>query len=346
MPQLIELRGVTKVYGGGGLVRKRERVVALDGVSFSVKDEHPAITAIAGESGSGKTTLSHLLLGHLNPTAGQVLYRGQDLATMTSEERMRFRREVQPIFQDPFAVFNPFYRVDHVLTQPISRFHLAEDGLHGRRLIDEALEMVGLRPQETLGRFPHQLSGGQRQRIMVARALLCRPRVILADEPVSMVDASLRATILASLQRLNQALGISIIYITHDLTTAYQISHNIIILYRGSVAEAGSIERVVQDPKHPYTRLLISSIPVPDRKRRWTGEELPDVDAPAARQTNGCKFAPRCPAVMDVCWQEVPPLFRPDQQRVSACFLYRDSPMLEADDVGQVFTPESTPLQI
>jgi peptide/nickel transport system ATP-binding protein len=154
-----------------------------------------------------------------------------------------------------------------------------------------------------------------------------------------MVDASLRATILASLQRLNRELGISVIYITHDLTTAYQISDNIIVLYRGTVAEAGSAERVIQDPKHPYTRLLVSSIPVPDRKRRWTGENLPDAEAeaPAARQSVGCKFAPRCPAVMDVCWAEPPPLYRPDEHRVATCFLYRDRPVLESSDVSEVF---------
>jgi peptide/nickel transport system ATP-binding protein len=343
MQPLLELRDVTKVYGGGGIVRKRERVVALDHVSFSIEDDRPAITAVAGESGSGKTTLSHLLLGHLSPTDGQVLYRGRDLATMSADERLHFRREVQPIFQDPFAAFNPFYRIDHVLTQPIRRFRLADNPRKMRQMIDDALEMVGLRPRETLGRFPHQLSGGQRQRIMVARALLCQPKVILADEPVSMVDASLRATILASLQRLNQALGISIIYITHDLTTAYQISHNIIVLYRGSVAEAGAVERVVQTPKHPYTRLLISSIPVPDRKRRWTGEDPPDVDTAPARHNNGCTFAARCPSVMDGCWQDSPPLYRPDLQQVAACFLYRDSPVLETRDVGQVFAKETIP---
>lgn len=337
MPPLLELRSVTKVYGGGGIIKRRERVVALDNISFSIEDDRPAITAIAGESGSGKTTLSHLLLGHITPTEGRVLYRGIDLATMSAEDRLRFRREVQPIFQDPFAAFNPFYRIDHVLTQPVRRFRLADDKRSVRNLIEGALEMVGLRPRETLGRFPHQLSGGQRQRVMVARALLCQPQVILADEPVSMVDASLRATILSSLKRLNQELGIAVIYITHDLTTAYQISHNIIVLYRGSVAEAGSVERVVQDPKHPYTRLLISSIPVPDRKRRWTGEDLPDVDAPPARHSDGCKFAPRCPAVMDECWRKQPPLYRPDPRQVAACFLYRESPVLDTSDVGQVF---------
>jgi peptide/nickel transport system ATP-binding protein len=341
---LLELRAVSKVYGGG-FMKKREAVVALDGLSFSLADERPTITAIAGESGSGKTTLAHLLLGHISPTSGQVLYRGQDVATMGARERLQFRREVQPIFQDPFAAFNPFYRVDHVLTMPIKRFGLAKDGQSARQLIEEALEMVGLRPAETLGRFPHQLSGGQRQRIMVARALLCRPRVILADEPVSMVDASLRATILASLQRLNRELGISVIYITHDLTTAYQICESIVVLYRGAVAEAGTVEEVIQAPKHPYTRLLVSSIPVPDRRRRWTGEDLPELDAPAPRVSHGCAFAPRCPAVMERCWQERPAFHRTDEHRVATCFLYADSPVLETSDVADVF-PADTALPL
>jgi peptide/nickel transport system ATP-binding protein len=333
---LLELRAVSKVYGGGFL-KKGERVVALDGLTFSLGDALPTITAIAGESGSGKTTLAHLLLGHITPTSGQVFYRGKDVAAMSGRERLQFRREVQPIFQDPFAAFNPFYRVDHVLTSPIKAFGLAEHGRSPRQLIEEALEMVGLRPAETLGRYPHQLSGGQRQRIMVARALLCRPRVILADEPVSMVDASLRATILASLQRLNRELGISVIYITHDLTTAYQICQNIVVLYRGSVAEAGSVEQVIQAPKHPYTRLLVSSIPVPDRRRRWTGEDLPDLDSPVPRASTGCAFAPRCPSVMEHCWNQHPPLFHPDPDRVASCFLYQDSPILASSDVADVF---------
>jgi oligopeptide/dipeptide ABC transporter ATP-binding protein len=337
---LLELRAVTKTYGGG-FFKKRATVVALDSLSFALSDARPTITAVAGESGSGKTTLAHLLLGHLDPTSGQVLYRGRDLTAMSRRERLQFRREVQPIFQDPFAAFNPFYRIDHVLTMPIKRFQLADDGRQAQRLIEEALEMVGLRPAETLGRYPHQLSGGQRQRIMVARALLCKPRVILADEPVSMVDASLRATILASLQRLNRELGISVLYITHDLTTAYQICENIIVLYRGRVAEAGSVEQVIRSPKHPYTQLLVSSIPVTDRRRRWIGEDLPEVDSPAARVSVGCAFAPRCTSAMDVCWQEQPPFYHPDEQRVAACFLHRDSPILDSANVAQVFPTEA-----
>ena len=338
MSALLEVRNVSKVYGGS-VFRTRDLTVAVRNLSYSIPDEAASITAIAGESGSGKTTLAQLMLGFLEPTAGQVFYRGRDVARMSPAERRQFRREVQPIFQDPYEAFNPFYRVDHVLETPLKRFGLASSRQEARRLMEEALERVGLRPNETLGRFPHQLSGGQRQRIGVARALLCQPRVIVADEPVSMVDASLRATILASLQTLQRDFGISIIYITHDLTTAYQICQNIVVLYLGTVAEVGSVERVIRDPKHPYTQLLVSSIPVADRRRRWGEDLAPEADAPSGPggAQSGCPFAPRCPAVMDLCWQSPPPLFRPDSARATACYLHRQAPVLEAADVATVF---------
>jgi oligopeptide/dipeptide ABC transporter ATP-binding protein len=335
---LLEVRNVSKMYGGG-LFNKREVTVALDHLSYSIPDGQPTMTAVAGESGSGKTTLALLMLGFLTPTNGQVFYRGVDVAIMTGAQRRQFRREVQPIFQDPYEAFNPFYRVDHVLERPLKRFGLADSKRDARRQIEEALERVGLRPNETLGRFPHQLSGGQRQRVGVARALLCHPRVIVADEPVSMVDASLRATILASLQILNRDLGISIIYITHDLTTAYQICQNIVVLYLGTVAEAGTVERVIRDPKHPYTQLLVSSIPVADRRRRWGPDSMADGEPSlsTARVHAGCPFAPRCPAVMDMCWQSPPPLFMPDEHRAAACFLHRNAPVVASADVARVF---------
>ena len=163
-------------------------------------------------------------------------------------------------------------------------------------MIEHALEMAGLLPNETLGRYPHQLSGGQRQRVMVARAMLIRPSVILADEPVSMVDASLRATILDSLLLLNRDLGISIIYITHDLTTAFQVCENIMVMYQGSVVEVGSVEKVIGQPEHPYTRLLVESIPLPDPERKWGGVGISRSGLDdQAQGTSGCKFAPRCP---------------------------------------------------
>ena len=162
-----------------------------------------------------------LLLGFITPTIGEIIYRGKDICKLRGADRLTFRREVQAVFQDPFAVFNPFYTVDHLLTVPIRRFKLARSKAEARAKMDDALTAVGLRPEDILGRFPHQLSGGQRQRINVARALLLKPKLLIADEPVSMVDASLRANILETLRNLQRDHGVSIIYITHDLTTAY-----------------------------------------------------------------------------------------------------------------------------
>jgi oligopeptide/dipeptide ABC transporter ATP-binding protein len=297
----------------------------------------PSITAVVGESGSGKTTLARLLLGLVTPTRGHVLYQGQDLQAMRHADRRAFRRDVQVIFQDPYEVYNPFYRVDHVLSTPVAKFKLASIRAEARAVIEEALKAVGLRPEETLGRFPHQLSGGQRQRVMVARALLLRPRLILAEEPVSMVDASLRATILGSLRALTVERGISIVYITHDLATAYQISENIVVLYRGAVAEAGDVELVVKRPSHPYTQLLSSSIPLASAERTWATEGAAAVAGlqPAGRA--GCRFADRCPSVMRACLQSPPPLFRTDPHRAAVCYLYQSAPALAGNEMGKAF---------
>ena len=330
MSALLELTGVSKTYGA---------FTALNDVTLSLADAAPSMTAIAGESGSGKTTLARMMLGFIAPSAGSVRYRGKDVARMSGAELRQFRREVQPVFQDPFDVFNPFYRIDHVLWMPVKRYRLARSEAEGLRLIEDALSRVGLRPADTLGRFPHELSGGQRQRIMVARAVLLRPRLIVADEPVSMVDASLRATILDELRTLNRELGISIVYITHDLTTAFQICDNIVILYQGTVAEAGAVERVIGAPRHPYTQLLVASIPLPDLDRPWGGEEGPAPEAAAGRVSTGCRFAPRCPHVMEMCWSQVPPKFLPDSERLATCFLYRDKPVQAGADVAEAFRP-------
>lgn len=336
MDKLLEIKNVSKHFSGGFLSRKPVNV-AIDDISFSIDGQHPTITAIAGESGSGKTTLARLMLGFTTPTTGTVSYQGQNVREMSSAERLRFRREVQPIFQDPFEVFNPFYRVDHVLEMPIKMFGLAGSKTEGKRMIEESLEMVGLRPTETLGRFPHQLSGGQRQRIMVARALMLRPKLIMADEPVSMVDASLRATILGSLKKLNRDLGISIIYITHDLTTAFQICENIVILYKGRVAEAGPVEKVIKDPKHPYTQLLVSSIPLPNPDTPWGGgvQVVTNAEGSTGR---GCLFAPRCPSAMDKCREQIPGRYLPDPDRTVSCFLYEDSKSMEDPDIASILS--------
>jgi len=335
MTPLLEARNVTKLFGGGG-IRKKPGTVALHDFSFRVDAEPPTITAIVGESGSGKTTLARLLLGLAAPTSGEVLYRGKDLRQLTTEDRHRFLRDVQVIFQDPYEVYNPFYKVDHVLETPVKKFHLAPTREKARELIEETLNAVGLRPDETLGRHPHQLSGGQRQRIMVARALLLQPRLIIADEPVSMVDASLRATILESLRQLHLKFSISILYITHDLTTAYQIGQNILVMYRGEVAEVGDVDLVVKQPRHPYTQLLIQSIPQADPTHPWQGHELPTNGSVPAAGAAHCTFVDRCPYAMDICRRQTPPLFRTDEHRAVACFLYKESPRLAGTDLEQV----------
>lgn len=325
----LEARDVGKVFGGG--LFTRSTTVALDGISLAISADEPSITVIAGESGSGKTTLARLLLGIIAPTSGEVLYKGQSVGRLPREARRVFRREVQAIFQDPFEVYNPFYKVDHVLTTPVAKFGLADSADARRQFVEEALEVVGLRAEETLGRYPHQLSGGQRQRVMVARALLLRPKVIVADEAVSMVDASLRATILESLLKLHADLGISLVYITHDLTTAYQLGEKIMILYQGRVSEVGDIELVIKNPKHPYTQLLVSSIPLPDPEKPWSGVE--DTGRPTGSQDGtrrGCLFADRCPYVMDICLEETPPLYVTESNRASACHLYEGSPVADS----------------
>jgi peptide/nickel transport system ATP-binding protein len=342
MTPVLEARQVTKTFGGGLLDRRH--TVALRHFSLALAEGRPSVTAVVGESGSGKTTLARLLLGLLTPTEGQVAYRGRDLTAMSRADWRIFRREVQAIFQDPYEVYNPFYRVDHVLTVPVAKFRLATSRAGARALIENALRAVGLRPDETLGRFPHQLSGGQRQRVMVARALLLRPRVILADEPVSMVDASLRATILGALRQMTLDLQIPVIYITHDLATAYQIAENIVVLYRGAVVEAGDVELVVKDPRHPYTRLLVGSIPLPGVERTWTADTAPvPASSRAGAGTPGCLFEDRCPAAMPVCRTAPPPLFRTATHRVVSCYLDREAPVVPAEAMGAAFVESPAP---
>lgn len=334
MTDLLELKNITKTYSRGLL--SRVSTTALDNVSLKIETEQPTIMTVAGESGSGKTTLAMLLLGFVEPTSGQILYKGKDIHTLRGEERMTFRREVQAVFQDPFAVFNPFYTVDHLLSVPIQRFKLAKSKTEARDIMYDSLSAVGLRPGDVLGRFPHQLSGGQRQRINVARALVLRPKLLVADEPVSMVDASLRANILETLRGLQKNHGVSIIYITHDLTTAYHIANSIIVLYRGNVMEAGNVDNVIKSPQHPYTRLLIDSIPWPDLSRKWGETEIKVRESDISDHPSvGCRFSSRCPKVMEKC-KHTPPLFRISEHQAASCFLYEQHPAIAPEQLSEL----------
>jgi oligopeptide/dipeptide ABC transporter ATP-binding protein len=338
MTYLLELSNVTKIFGAGP-----QATVALDDVSMRLEMDKPSIITVAGESGSGKTTLGMAVLGFLLPTSGSVSYKGADLTKMSGDQKFNYRKDVQAVFQDPFAAYNPFYTVDRILEIPIKQYKLATGKASQKTMIETVLQRVGLRPAEILGRFPHQLSGGQRQRLVVARALLLRPSLLVADEPVSMVDASLRASILESIRKLNQELGISVMYITHDLTTAYHISDGIIILYRGCVVEAGDEDSVIKNPMHPYTRLLIDSIPWPDIEMHWGKQPIIEPTEEASKKlflagNNCCKFAARCDRVMDICWKKRPPLYQVDPTRVAACYQYQGKPEVAGEDLGEFFT--------
>ena len=267
MNNIIDVKNVTKIFSKGIINKSFTR--AVNNISLNIDSEKPMIRAIAGESGSGKTTLARMILGLIPPTEGELFFQGQNINKLNNEDRLNFRKSVQPIFQDPFGVFNPFYKIDRVLNTPLIKFQVSNNKTEIKDRIETALNSVGLRPDETLGRYPHELSGGQRQRIMVARALILEPKVIVADEPVSMVDASLRATILESIYKFKEEQNISVIYITHDLTTAHQLCDDIMVLYAGNMVEAGPIDLIVRNPSHPYTKLLVNSIPFPDPDMNW-----------------------------------------------------------------------------
>jgi len=271
---LLEFREVSKVYGD---------VTALHPMSFALGGTVPQIISIVGQSGSGKSTMGSLMLGFNRPTSGEVRFEGQDISRLPAAGKLRFRKDVQAVFQDPYACFNPFYRVNHALKFPYERFGLSKGAADTRKAMEAACVAVGLDPDLILGRYPHQLSGGQRQRLIVARALMLQPKLLIADEPVSMVDASLRATILKNIYDLKDRYGISILYITHDLATAYHVSDYVIVLYHGSIAEAGPPREVIGNPQHPYTQLLIDSIPWPDMNRAWGMSASADDDVEALK---------------------------------------------------------------
>jgi peptide/nickel transport system ATP-binding protein len=324
---LLEVSNATKIFGGGFLEGGKQ-VVALQGFNLAIPERPSRIITIAGESGSGKSTLANLVLGFIDLTAGQILFRSTDIGKMDRSQKLDYRRHVQAVFQDPYAVYNPFYPVKHIFDMVISNFKLARNKHEARDLIEEALKVVGLQGEEILHKHPHQLSGGQRQRMMVARAYLLKPDLIVADEPVSMVDASLRAMILDIMLRLRDDHNISFLYITHDLSTAYQIGDEIYLLYQGSIAERGDTISVIENPKHPYVQQLIDSIPVPHPDHKWEGQiSLPDDEELRATADSGCRFYPRCPQRMDHCLTAMPSMFETggDNHR-AACYLYEDNP--------------------
>lgn len=261
---LLDVSHVSKVFTRGGLFSSR-RIVAVNDVSFQIDAGRPEIFTIIGESGSGKTTLSRMILNIERPSSGGLVFDRIDLATVRSTaDRMAFMHKVQPIFQNPFEAFNPLKQLDRYLFMTWRRFLAAGDPAAIETAVDEALRKVGLSLREVRGRYPHELSGGQLQRVAIARALLSNPKLIVADEPVSMVDASLRMSIVNLFKTLRDDLGISIVYVTHDLATAYYISDRIIVMQKGSVVESGDARAVLNAPQHPYSQQLRAAVLLPE----------------------------------------------------------------------------------
>jgi ABC-type oligopeptide transport system ATPase subunit len=275
----IELREVEQRFHARG--KLSGFTTAVDHVSFTLGSDVPHIVSLVGQSGSGKSTIARIVLGLQKPTSGSVTYGGKDIFALSRAEYDDYRRNVQPVFQDPYAIFNPFYRVDRVLWTAIKKFGLTRSREKGLALIEDSLRAVKLDPAQVLGRYPHQLSGGQRQRVMLARVHMLRPAFIIADEPVSMLDAQVRKLFLDILLDFQKTYGMTTLFITHDLSTVYYVGGEVMVITRGAIVERGPVRKVMHTPEHPYTKLLLASVPQPDPSKRWT-DRISIADAESA----------------------------------------------------------------
>ena len=317
MEKLLEIDQLTKTFSLGSIT-SRVRITATDHISFYIKPSE--IFTLAGESGCGKTTTAKMILGFEEPTSGDIIHKNKQ-DEKSKNKKVWFSEGVQAIFQDPFSTFNPLRTVDRYFFETLRNYKLAGSKEEAVELIDQKLKAVGLSYEEFSGKYPSEFSGGQLQRISIARALLTNPTLLIADEPVSMVDASLRMSIVNLFKKLKEEFGMSVLYITHDLATAYYVSDRIAVMFRGNIVEMGSVEQVLMDPKHPYTKLLRESIPEADPTRRWKGTvNLSDMEHEEYLK-HGCRFAGRCPLVMDRCKHEVPADIYVDNVLVK-CHLY------------------------
>ncbi|MDX9831643.1 MAG: ABC transporter ATP-binding protein [Anaerolineae bacterium] len=322
--QVRNLRTLFPVPRGvvGTLLSKPQRHVhAVDGVSFSM--ERAEILGLVGESGSGKTTTALNILGLAEPTEGQILFNGRSVPLLArGRTRLALRRQMQIIFQDPYESLNPRQTVLATVAEPIEVHGLAPARDKKLEMVTRALDAAGLKPPEAyFGRYPDELSGGQRQRVVIAAALVLEPDLLVADEPVSMLDVSLRAEILNLLLQIRDQQGITILYITHDLATAAYFTDRVAVMYLGRIVEIGPTAAVLSDPRHPYTRALLSVIPVPNPRRRrertiLAGETPNPIDPPA-----GCRFRPRCPVAFDRCSEQDPELRSVGAGHEMACLL-------------------------
>lgn len=303
--------------------KENPKVHAVDDVSFNIRKEE--IFGLVGESGCGKTTTGKLLLRLLEPTAGQVFFKGIDITTLPLEREMRrLRRKMQIIFQDPYESLNPRMSILDIVAEPVRIQKIAETEREVLDKVTKTLEEMDLVPtEEYLYRFPHELSGGQRQRVAIARAFILEPEFIVADEPVSMLDASIRTEVIKLMLGLVKKFHCSFLYITHDVALARYMCDRLAVMYLGKIAEKGPTEDVVQKPLHPYTEALIAAVPVPDPTARRTEVVIKGEVPSAVNPPPGCRFHTRCLYAWDLCKKKEPPLIPIGKNRFVACHKYR-----------------------
>jgi len=304
------------------LTRKHLFVRAVDGIEFDVVQGE--IFALVGESGSGKTTTGRLLMKLIEPTGGKILFEGKDVTKMTAEDTKIFRRKVQIIFQDPYESLNPRMTIFNIIAEPLRVLGLAGDERGLSERVFNALEDVRLiPPDEFLPRYPHELSGGQRQRVATGRALVLNPEFIVADEPVSMLDASIRAEVLNIMFELRKKYDVSFLYITHDIALARHICERMAVMYLGKIMEKGDVEKIVNEPLHPYTRALMAAVPSPDPEAKRIEVTLKGEIPSPINPPSGCRFHTRCPEYIgDVCRKQEPQLTKVGENHFVACHLY------------------------
>ena len=320
---ILEVKNLKKYFQAGRpgwFSRQEDFVHAVDDVDLQLR--RGEVIALVGESGCGKSTLALTLMGLEVATEGSIFFEGKDITRVSDRERKALRQRIQMVFQDPYESLNPTQTIEEIVSEPLVVHGLALKPNERKERVIRALEDSGLKPAEDyLQRYPHQLSGGQRQRVVIAGALVLEPHLLLADEPVSMLDVSIRAEIINLLADLRRTRGISVIFITHDLGTVGYFADRVAVMYLGRIVEIGSMREVLKDPKHPYTQALLSVIPVPNprmrRKRMILQGETPNpIDLPS-----GCRFHPRCPVAIDVCKVSDPALMPVTDTHEAACLL-------------------------
>ena len=312
----LQVTGLTKQFAIGSALR-RSRVHAVEDVSFELKPG--TITALVGESGSGKSTVARLLARLYAPTSGSIVFDGGDVARVRSrKDVLRYRSQVQMIFQDPFGSLNPVKTIRHHIERPL-RIHKIVPSHEVEARVYELLSTVGLTPPEQVAaKYPHELSGGQRQRVAIARALAVEPTVLLADEPTSMLDVSIRIGILNLMLKLKEERQLAFLYVTHDLASARYLADDMLVMYAGQIVEQGPVDDVVTNPLHPYTQLLLSAVPDPNRSLARIEDRRGQASA-AVDPGEGCRFVGRCPLAIDVCSRVTPPLVAARARQSARC---------------------------